>query len=287
MAAEADRTAFGGLSGLFTLYHTNDFHNHLSVAQADRLRHLRESAAGECLLLDAGDAGGSGNITYRANGEPILDRMSEAGYDAMTVGNRDFHFSRRGFRAKLSRAKFPVLCANVRSTSPEHIEQAELLAGNDTPHREITLDELVAPDMLVASNMNYTSPAGWRVSVFGLTVPMITERMLSRKVSAWVFDDPIATAAKLVPVLREEFKPDVLIALTHIGHRRDRELAEAIPDIDLIIGGHSHTVLERGDRIGDTLIVQTGFYGHSLGIVTAEQVAGGGRPVLTARLETL
>src|SRR5437016_10023338 len=99
---------------LAKLLHTNDFHNHLLSAQAARLLALRSELGEGGLLLDAGDAISAGNITYHADGEPILDVMSDCGYDAMTVGNREFHFTAAGFRAKVSKARFPVLCANVR-----------------------------------------------------------------------------------------------------------------------------------------------------------------------------
>src|SRR5689334_23789135 len=106
-------------SSVLTILHTNDFHNHLTEAQAEHLRQARQEAGEAVLLLDAGDAIASGNVTFRPGGEPILDLMSDVGYDVMTVGNREFHFSRMGFHAKLSRARFPVLCANVRAAKGE------------------------------------------------------------------------------------------------------------------------------------------------------------------------
>src|SRR5437016_6383316 len=99
---------------LARLLHTNDFHNHLVPLQAARLLALRRELGEGGLLLDAGDAVSAGNVTYHAAGEPILGVMSDCGYDAMTVGNREFHFTAVGFRAKVSNARFPVLCANVR-----------------------------------------------------------------------------------------------------------------------------------------------------------------------------
>src|SRR5689334_7643924 len=149
-----------------TILHTNDFHNHLSSEQALRLAERRQALRDDGLLLDAGDAISSGNVTYRAGGEPILDLMNKAGYDAMTVGNREFHFTQAGFCAKVGRARFPVLCANVRARD----------ASTKLP---------------VVPSITRSVSGGIRVTVFGLTVPMITERMLVRKVSAYLFDDPL------------------------------------------------------------------------------------------------
>jgi 5'-nucleotidase len=241
-----------------TILHTNDFHDHLSEEQARRLKERRTELGDAGLLLDSGDAISSGNITYKPGGEPILDLMSDAGYDAMTVGNREFHFSTAGFSAKVSRARFPVLCANVRARGE---------VGR----------------LPVIPAITRTVSGSVRVTVFGLTVPMITERMLARKVSAYVFDDPIGTATALVPKLRPEC--DLLVCLSHIGLAKDRELAARVARIDLIIGGHTHAVLETGERVGETLIVQAGWWGHYLG--TVEIDAGQQRPVMTARVEPL
>lgn len=241
-----------------TLLHTNDFHNHLTPEKAARLQGMRRSLGESGLLLDAGDAGSSGNVTFKPAGEPILELMSDTGYDAMTVGNRDFHFSQAGFHAKLFRARFPVLCANVRSRDPS------------TP-------------LPAAPSITKTLSGGVRITVLGLTVPMITERMLVRKVSAYVFDDPLETASRMVPALRPHC--DLLVCLTHIGLGRDRELAARVPGIDLIIGGHTHALLEEGERVGDTLVVQAGAHGRFFGTVQA-RIEEGVR-LLKANIEPL
>ena len=227
-------------------------------------------------MLDAGDAGGSGNLTFHADGEPILDRMNALGYDAMTVGNRDFHLTRMGFRCKLARATFPILCANVYATPMPSVDA--LLEEEFSGDRS---GELPVHRYIVCEKN------GWRIVVFGLTVPMITERMLSRKVSAYVFEAPVRCAQRLVPLLRDRYTPDLLIALTHIGFTRDQELAEAVPGIDLIVGGHSHTVLEHGKQVADTLIVQAGSRGSHIGMVEVERTGDGGLLTLKASLEAL
>lgn len=227
-----------------TIFHTNDFHNRIDEPKAARLRALKDTNP-DSLLLDAGDAIWAGNVFVRPGGEPALRLMNAAGYDAMALGNREFHFLASGLRGKLGWAEFPVLCANIRPTR------------QDTKSPVVPfITKLIA---------------GLRIAVFGLTVAMITERMLSRKVSAHVFDDPIAVAGKLVPELRAEY--DLVIALTHIGLKEDRRLAETVPGIDLIVGGHTHAVLESPETVKGCAIVQAGWYGHSVGRVdmTVEQ----------------
>ncbi len=227
------------------ILHTNDLHNRL-IKREERTARLvevvqRERANPPVLLLDAGDAVGSGNLTFNPSGEPILDRMSEIGYHAMTVGNREFHFTEAGFRTTLNRARFPVLCANIRAR------------GNAM--------------LPVQSHLILETTAG-RVGVFGVTVPMITERMLSQHFSAYVFDDPISRGCELAALLRPQV--DLLIALTHIGLARDIELAQNAQSIDLIIGGHSHSVLEQPLREGSVVVVQAGCHARYIGRVEVE-----------------
>lgn len=220
-----------------TIFHTNDFHNKLTSEKAQKLKELKQSTSNS-LLLDCGDAIWAGNIYFRPDGEPILKLMNDAGYDAMAMGNREFHFLATGLRKKIGWAEFPVLCANIRPTNHA--------------------------DLPVASDVTFNI-AGLKVVVFGLTVPMITERMLSRKVSSYVFDDSIETAARIVPELRK--RADILVALTHIGLKVDRELAESVPGIDLIISGHTHAVLESPEMVGQTAIVQAGWFARYVGKV--------------------
>ncbi len=243
-----------------TLLHTNDFHNHLSAAQAtfigsEKARHENT------LLLDAGDAVSAGNIGVRPAGEPILTLMSQTGYDAMTLGNREFHVADALLRLKISKAKFPILCANIRWRDDK---------GEKLP---------TVPSLL------RTLPSGLRVGVFGLTVPMVTPRMTARLVSAFVFDDPVAAAQEQIARLRPEV--DALIALTHIGLRQDEKLAVACPELDLIIGGHSHDKLFEPLVLNGVPIVQAGWFGHYLGETTLTWAASGGKPTVTGRLRDM
>ena len=95
-------------------------------------------------------------------------------------------------------------------------------------------------------------------------VPMVTERMATQAASAYLWDPPIAAATILAKKLRREV--DCLIALTHIGLAQDRKLAQECPLFDLILGGHSHDVLETPEQIGNTYICQTGSHGRYAGV---------------------
>ena len=222
-----------------TIIHTNDFHNHLSAAQAAQIGKMRADAGPDSLLLDAGDAILAGNVGVRLTGEPVLRLMSETGYDAMTMGNREFHVADTVLRHKIGDARFPILSANMRFKEDR---------GDNLP---------------VIPSITKVTSSGIRVGVFGLTVPMVTERMAARHLSAFLFDDPIKTARHQIEALRPNV--DVLILVSHVGYKLDLKLAAEFPEIDLIIGGHSHVVLDEADRSGGVPVVQTGSFGRFVG----------------------
>lgn len=231
-------------SATIHLFHTNDFHGHLSEAGADCLRQAVADLQGApYLLLDAGDAVKAGNIGVNPFGEPILERMSDLGYHAMTMGNREFHVLHAALATKINRARFPVLCANARLKS-------------------VPKDATGKANLPTQANVVFPL-GGLNVAVFGLTVPMVTARMKAAVLSDFLFDDAISTAKRQVVELR--YRADILIALTHIGLPQDRKLAEAVSGIDLIIGGHSHNTLWEPEIVNGIPIVQTGSHAHHYG----------------------
>ncbi len=231
----------------FTVIHTNDFHNKLTREKAGALATMKADAGANTLLIDAGDAISAGNVTYHLS-EPVYDLMKIAGYDAMTMGNREFHFSRSGLNAKLAQASFPVLCANLYSAT-----------GDPPPVRRWTSFHF----------------ADLKVIVFGLTVPMITDRMKVRIASPYRFAAPKICADEVLDTIKRDEHPDVVILLSHCGLRTDKEIAENTPGIDLIVGGHTHSILPTGERVGQCLIVQAGSFARYAGVVEAHATEDG------------
>lgn len=241
--------------GRVTVFHTSDMHNKLTPELTERLHDLKQ-AHPDSLMLDSGDAIWSGNIFWRPGGEPVLDLMSSVPYDAMCMGNREFHFLSAGLFNKTSRAKFPVLSANLRAAT----------------QLRLTTDSLSSEERAGVRSFTTFNCDGIRVTILGLSVPCITERMLVKKLSDHYFAQPSEAAAEIVSTLRKEC--DVLIAITHIGIKQDRELAEAVPGIDVILGGHTHTITEQPERVGDTAILHSGMYAHYVRKVEIELEAG-------------
>lgn len=229
-----------------TLFHTSDMHNKLNEDYARRLHELKASVPGS-LMFDSGDAIWAGNAFWRPGGEPVFDLMNSVPYDALCVGNREFHFMQAGMKAKTAKANFPCLSANLRVVKPRRHLPAK-------PYVTFDREEI-------------------RIGVMGLTVPCITERMLVKKISDYYFVQPEDAARDVVNELRGDC--DLIIALTHIGIKQDRELAEKVSGIDLILGGHTHTVTADPERVEDTWILHHGFYVHYVGKVEIEIDSGG------------
>lgn len=215
-----------------TLLHTNDLHGKLTSEGAARLRALRGDAD---LYFDTGDAIRAGNLGVPLGIEEVWGLLASVPCDASVIGNRETHVLEAAFRAKLRGAAHPVLCANLRDR-----------AG----HRPL------AGHLILEVK-------GLKVGVLAVSVPMVTERMKTRAASAFLWDAPIPVATELARELRPQV--DVLIALTHIGTRQDRELAEKAPMLDLIMGGHSHDVLIQPERVGGVSICQGGSHSRFVG----------------------
>ena len=213
------------------ILHTADLHNRLPPAAARQLDALRRERAGT-FLLDAGDAVAAGNLAFRLRGEPILRRMGEIGYDAMAMGNRESHPSRRILERKLRDAAFPVLAANIR------------------PSRQ-PLPRVVRAHIIL------TDPEGRTIGFMGLA-PQITPPSSGwARITDYVFEDPVLTAEKLAAKLRGE--ADFIVCLSHCGEEVDRRLA-AIPTVDLVLGGHSHGTFVVQEE-GAALVVHPGHHG--------------------------
>ena len=228
-----------------TILHTNDFHGGLTP---ERLATLKELRKGADLYLDGGDAVTYGNVAVPIAPDPVWPRLAELGCDASVPGNREFHVLAAVFRSKLAGLGHPMVCANLF-----------LKDG----------DRLLPPSVVIER-------AGKRIGIVGGMVPMVTARMAARHVSAYLMTAPVPAIAEEARRLRGGV--DVLIALTHIGLRKDRELALACPELDMILGAHSHDFLPP-ERTGDVWIAQTGSHGRYAGLWTWDGATLGGRLV--------
>jgi 2',3'-cyclic-nucleotide 2'-phosphodiesterase (5'-nucleotidase family) len=212
---------------MIRIYHTSDLHDRRHVVAP--LRRLRARAPG--LLVDCGDSLRGSQTVYRRH-EPIIDELDAAGYDVTAMGNREFHYLFGAVRARLRKMRHPVVCANLADTR-----------GRPLP--------FAADAILRAGD-------GEAVRFFGLLVPQYPPGSPWERIFGWRFNDPIAIAAEIARTT----PPDVtLVALSHLGLRADRELAQRVPQLDLILGGHSHDTLPEPEVVNGVPIVHAGPYG--------------------------
>ena len=215
------------------LLHTNDFHGTLTPSKAAFIAQLRRKI--NDLYFDSGDCIKTGNLGIPLRPEIAWELLAQAGCAASVPGNRESHVLASGFRAKIEGHQHPLICANLRQRD-----------GSRPLPENITLEE-----------------NGLSIGIFGVMVPMVTKKMATQAASAFLWDPPIESAQEQVSKLRSNV--DCLVALTHIGFKADQHLASACPEIDIILGGHSHTILETPLQVGDTFICQGGSHGKFVG----------------------
>ncbi|MFN2747828.1 multifunctional 2',3'-cyclic-nucleotide 2'-phosphodiesterase/3'-nucleotidase/5'-nucleotidase [Bacillus sp. z60-18] len=258
-----------------TVMHTNDTHAHLDGAarRAAKVKEIRSETENN-VLLDAGDVF-SGDLYFtKWNGLADLKLMNMMGYDAMTFGNHEFDKGPKVLADFLSgngtavdpentyrfeKPDFPIVSSNVDvSKEPElnkfRKEPSVLKAGEKK-------ESGIYPYILLDVN-------GEQVGVFGLTTEDTS--YTSSPGPNIVFHDAYQSAEKTVKELKEKEKVNKIIALTHLGHNRDLELAKKVKGIDLIIGGHTHTLVDHLEVVENeepTIVAQAKDYGQFLGRV--------------------
>lgn len=254
-------------SGLkkITILHTNDVHSHIDpfgpedgrnpnqggVARRASLIEGIRAENPNTLLLDAGDIfQGTPYFNYYG-GELEFKLMSMLKYDAATLGNHDFDNGIEGLYAQLPHAKFDFISANYDFSNT-------------------IMDTHTKPYKLFVKN-------GIKIGVFGLGIQLagLVDKQMYKET---VYLDPIEIAQDMSRILKENEKCDLIICLSHLGYnyrnsperRSDLSLAAATKDIDLIIGGHTHTFLKKPTIVKNSsdqnvLVNQVGCFGINLG----------------------
>lgn len=248
-----------------TVMHTNDTHAHLDeVARRATLVKQIRAEGGNQLLVDAGDVF-SGDL-YFTNwlGLKDLQFMNLMDYDAMTFGNHEFDKGTEALANFVRQAKFPLLSANIDFSKDGHM--APLVKSPkviDTGATKTTEHAGVYPYVVLDVN-------GHKVGVFGMTTEDTAETSSPGK--NVVFKDVVKSAKETVEAMEHEGL-NTIIALSHLGYARDKDLASAVEGIDLIVGGHTHTKLDAPQIVTDsiwntpTVVVQANEWGKYLGRV--------------------
>ena len=246
-----------------TILHTNDVHSHVDpfpdndpkfaglggVARRSALIKKIRAEEKNVLLLDVGDIFQGTPYFNMFGGEVELKLMSDMGYDASTIGNHDFDNGMDGLVKQLPNANFPLLCSNYDFS--------------DTP-----LNNKTQPYKIVEKG-------GIKIGVFGIGIEL--QGLVDKKLYGnTIYNDPVKKAKYYGHLLKHEKKCDLVICLSHLGYKYKEEkisdelLAKQCRNIDLILGGHTHTFLDEPVRYKnadgkETLVAQVGWAGIKLG----------------------
>jgi len=246
-----------------TILHTNDVHSRLDpfpmdagvnagqggvAARAELIRRIR-SEEEHVLLLDAGDIFQGTPYFNFYKGEPDIKAMTAMGYDATTMGNHDFDGGLENFATQLRHASFPLIICNYdfTATPMEHKYQ---------PYRIFKRGRL-------------------KIGVTGVGIELkglVPDELYGNT----KYLDPVRYASEQAYRLKKKEGCDMVICLSHLGYRyndsrlSDRVFAQQSENIDLILGGHTHTFMEAPEvlknKVGEDVIInQVGWSGLVLG----------------------
>jgi 5'-nucleotidase len=246
-----------------TILHTNDMHSRIDpfpdddkkfagrggmAARATLIKKIRAEEK-NILLLDSGDIFQGTPYFNFFGGEVEFKMMSEMGYDAATLGNHDFDAGIDGLHRQLPHAKFPFVNCNYDFSDT-------LLHDKISQHKIFQFDEL-------------------RVGVFGIGIEL--EGLVPKKLFGNTrYHEPIEKANNVATLLKHEMKCDYVIALSNIGYKYEHNkvsdvvLAESTENIDVLLGGHTHTFMNepavvKNKNGKEVIINQVGWAGLVLG----------------------
>jgi 5'-nucleotidase len=206
------------------------------VVRRNTLIQATRSEYPNTIVVDAGDFSQGTPYFNIYKGVPEIELMNKMGYDVITLGNHEFDNGSKALGKRLKKANFEIVCANYEFKNKR-------------------LARIVKPYVVL-------NVADKKIGFFGLLRDM-KQVIMPNYYQEVTFLDPIDAAKKTVDILKNKENCDIIICLSHLGFRAeyegditDRDIAENVPGIDFIIGGHSHLLLEEPVVVNDTKIVQ-------------------------------
>lgn len=248
-----------------TILHLNDTHSHIepervgsingqggTLERAAYIDSVRTADGRKnVLLLHAGDFSQGTSYFIVMRGFLEVELMNAMGFDATAIGNHEFDNGIEELTARAKKMKFPLLCANYDFSKFE-------------------LGKYVKPYAIIRK-------AGLKIGVIGLTTDVrpVVDASIARQLE---FNDPVEVANRYAEYLRDVQKCDMVICLTHLGFETDKAMVKrGLRGVDLIVGGHSHTVLkeicwEKGPDGVEIPIVQNGCWGLNMGNLKVDRL---------------
>ena len=237
-------------AGKTVILHSNDVHGAITgYACIAALKTDYESRGAEVILVDAGDySQGTTNVST-TKGADAVAMMNAAGYDVVTIGNHELDYGYEQLMDNMSKAEFKVVCADVFDADGTTIFDA---------------------------NYTYTTKSGVKVGFFGLETPEAQTKVNPALIKGLTFatDDLWAVSQKQIDALADA---DVVICLSHLGVDNETkpytsyDLWNNTKGIDMIIDGHSHTVMTKGDK--NEPIQSTGTAFANIGVIVIDDAS--------------
>ncbi|MDR1869149.1 MAG: 5'-nucleotidase C-terminal domain-containing protein [Treponema sp.] len=239
-----------GGSGELVLLHTNDHHGAVfpnnekgGLAEIAAFTRAVKAVNPNVLLVDAGDFNTGSAISNMFDAEPDILAYNIMEYDAVVFGNHEFDGVQEKLNAQIAKASFPFVSSNIKT------KDGVFLGGNQ---------------YIVKDYGNFT------VGIFGITT--LRTLTIASPDSSLVFINEIEAAREAVDILRNKENVDIVIGLTHIGdvketadHITSIELARAVPGIDIIVDGHSHSFMDKPKEAGGAYIISANEWGKYVG----------------------
>jgi 5'-nucleotidase / UDP-sugar diphosphatase len=239
-----------------TLIHINDFHGHLlpcldrsisettPVGGAARLAKMiadeRANNPDGTLLLAAGDMFQGSPISNVFRGQGVIEVMNYLKFDAMSLGNHEFDWGLGVLSQLAAAAHFPFISANILDNRNDILPFAK-------PYIIVTRKDL-------------------RLAIIGVTTSDTAFITKPDNVSGLTFREPAEVLPPWIGEARNN-GANVVVLVSHLGLDADREIAERVSGIDVIVGGHSHTAIVNPLRVNETIIAQAGCYGAYVGVL--------------------
>lgn len=232
------------------IYHTNDVHSHFS--NWPRIRSLlkerkrwHEEAGDMCLILDIGDhVDRSHPFTEGTSGKGNIELLNDAGYDAVTIGNNEgITLAKEELDALYLQADFDVIVSNLFELDGSRPNWAK-------------------PFHLVEAK------SGLKIALVGATAEFTP---FYRRLG-WTVTDAKDSIVQAVEAIKDQ--ADLIICLSHLGIKEDEQLVDLCPEIDVLLGAHTHHIFHDGKMIGNTMLGAAGKFGIYIGHITVDLQSG-------------
>lgn len=212
------------------IYHTTDLHNRRKAFSYFK---TLEKKSDNILILDSGDAI-LGSSSVFINKETILDDMKNCGYDAIAVGNREFHYFRNVFEGRARQVNIPFISANMHDLKNEDFIKPFII-------KEV--EEL-------------------KIGITGITPIQYSKKSFLKKITSFEFLDYKQSLENVFKSI--EKKVDLIIVLAHLEFKKVESMAKQFKESLIFLGGHDHRILFKPIRVNNSYLFYSGCYGSHI-----------------------